>query len=273
MTPPRSRRDALVRAVAFSLAVSAAGCALSAKERVRIESWLACTECDAGQFDSVVALGARSSKHGAVVAALRADVLLPMDSVGIRDELGRAYDLGRDYALRTFAALPRGWPTRAAWIELHLTNRIAAVQARALRALAAVDPGGVALREVIDRVSGGRTHPRRYAQVFQALRIWVNDEADDLEAALGWLPGVMRPGGVVVTLAYHSGEDRRIKQALRGPEVSRSARRLPEIPGVRPPERPWEGLSRRVVTPSLAEKARNPRARSARLRAFRRTGS
>jgi 16S rRNA (cytosine1402-N4)-methyltransferase len=128
-----------------------------------------------------------------------------------------------------------------------------------------------ALREIIDRTLGGPLHPRRYAQVFQALRIWVNDEADDLEAALQWLPETMSPGGVVVTLAYHSGEDRRIKRALRGAVVPRFARRLPEIPEVRSPERPWEELTRRVVTPSLAERTRNPRARSARLRAFRRT--
>ena len=128
-----------------------------------------------------------------------------------------------------------------------------------------------ALREAIDRVLGGPAHPRRYAQVFQALRIWINGEAEELEAALKWLPGAMGPGGMVVTLAYHSGEDRRIKQALRGPAGSRFARRLPEIPGVRPPERPWDELTRRVVTPSPAEREQNPRARSARLRAFRRT--
>ncbi len=145
--------------------------------------------------------------------------------------------------------------------------------ARAL--VAEARQGGVrttrALREIIDRAGGGPSHPRRYAQVFQALRIWVNDEAAELEAVLGWLPGAMRPGGVVVTLAYHSGEDRRIKRALRGPIQSRLARRLPDIPGVRSPERPWEELTRRVVTPSQAETARNPRARSARLRAFRRS--
>jgi 16S rRNA (cytosine1402-N4)-methyltransferase len=128
-----------------------------------------------------------------------------------------------------------------------------------------------ALREAIDRALGGPPHPRRYAQVFQALRIWVNDEAADLEAALKWLPAAMRPGGVVVSLAYQSGEDRRIKRALRGSTSPRSVHRLPEIPGGRPPERPWEELTRRVVTPSQAETARNPRARSARLRAFRRT--
>lgn len=125
-----------------------------------------------------------------------------------------------------------------------------------------------ALTSVVDRVLGGRPHPRRYAQVFQALRIWVNDEAADLEAVLQWLPGAMRPGGVVVTLAYHSGEDRRIKQAVR-PSRDEPAR-LPVPNASRLPEGPWESLTRRVVVPSPAEMARNPRARSARLRAFRR---
>ena len=120
------------------------------------------------------------------------------------------------------------------------------------------------------RAGSGPRHPRRYAQVFQALRMWVNDEPGELDAALAWLPEAMRPGGVVVTLAYHSGEDRKIKQALRGARISRPVRRLPEIAGTRPPEGPWDELTHRVVAPAQAEKDRNPRARSARLRAFRR---
>ena len=139
---------------------------------------------------------------------------------------------------------------------------------------------------VIDRASGGRCHPRRYARVFQALRMWVNEERAELGSALDWLPGAVRPGGVVVTLAYHSGEDREIKRMLREAQVrthppggrprapgggpARLARRPLDIPGLRPPPGPWEQLTRRVVTPSDAERARNPRARSARLRAFRR---
>jgi 16S rRNA (cytosine1402-N4)-methyltransferase len=126
-----------------------------------------------------------------------------------------------------------------------------------------------ALTVLVDRVLGGRPHPRRTARVFQALRIWMNEEAAELEAALEWLPDAMRPGGVVVTLAYHSGEDRRIKQALRGrPETT--VRRPRRLPAERPPEGPWQELSRRVVTPTEEEQAANPRARSARLRAFRR---
>jgi 16S rRNA (cytosine1402-N4)-methyltransferase len=128
-----------------------------------------------------------------------------------------------------------------------------------------------ALTALVDRVLGGRPHPRRYAQVFQALRIWVNDEMRGLEGMLEWLPGAMAPGGVVVTLAYHSGEDRRIKQALRGREP-RIPRRLPIVAGSSAP-RPWTELHRRVVVPTDAEIAANPRARSARLRAFRRNSA
>jgi len=115
--------------------------------------------------------------------------------------------------------------------------------------------------------------PRELAPVVQALRIHVNDEARDLEAVLDWLPRVTRPGGVVVTLAYHSGEDRRIKHAMRGSARALPSRRRPPLPDVGRPEPPWEALTRKVVTPTSEEIARNPRARSARLRAFRRNPS
>ncbi len=126
------------------------------------------------------------------------------------------------------------------------------------------------LATLVDRASGGRAHPRRRAQVFQALRMWVNGEAEDLEAVLAWLPSAMRAGGVLVTLAYHSGEDRCIKHATRGARPSAPSRRLPPAADTRSPEGPWTILTRRIVTPSESEVARNPRARSARLRAFRR---
>jgi len=126
---------------------------------------------------------------------------------------------------------------------------------------------------VLERAVGGRLHPRRLAQVFQALRIWINGEAEDLDAVLTWLPGVVRPGGVMVTIAYHSGEDRRIKQTCRTRPLVFPSRRRPPVPGERPPEGPWEVLNPRVVTPTHHEVARNPRARSARLRAFRRNAA
>ena len=126
-----------------------------------------------------------------------------------------------------------------------------------------------ALAVLVDRVLGGRPHPRRTARVFQALRIWINDEAGELSAALGWLPDLVRAGGVVVTLAYHSGEDRRIKQGLRGGPKG-TPRRVHRLSPPRLPEGPWQELTRTVVAPTAEELAANPRARSARLRAFRR---
>jgi 16S rRNA (cytosine1402-N4)-methyltransferase len=81
----------------------------------------------------------------------------------------------------------------------------------------------------------------------------------------------MADGGVVVTLSYHSGEDRRVKQALRG-APDRGSRRLPDpalLGGPASPS-PWEELTRKVVVPAETEQRDNPRARSARLRAFRR---
>ncbi|HEY6194846.1 MAG TPA: 16S rRNA (cytosine(1402)-N(4))-methyltransferase, partial [Candidatus Eisenbacteria bacterium] len=110
--------------------------------------------------------------------------------------------------------------------------------------------------------------PAAIAPVFQALRVWVNDEMADLEASLQWLPEVMADGGVVVTLSYHSGEDRRVKQALRGPRRAPS-RRLPPAADESAPG-PWKELTRKVVVASEQEQLTNPRARSARLRAFRR---
>jgi 16S rRNA (cytosine1402-N4)-methyltransferase len=148
--------------------------------------------------------------------------------------------------------------------------------ARLARAIVAAARGGAldrtrSLAQLIDRVLGGSAHPRRHAQVFQAVRIWINEEAQDLEMMLEWLPAAVRAGGVVVTLAYHSGEDRRIKQALRGRPETVPARRRPPGSESRSAVRPWEELTRRGVVASDAEKAANPRARSARLRAFRRT--
>ena len=117
--------------------------------------------------------------------------------------------------------------------------------------------------------------PGAAAPVFQALRIWVNDEMADLESALEWLPEAMADGGVVVTLSYHSGEDRRVKQSLRGAPVEGGSqrswvRRLPPVVAAATRSLPWQELTKKVVVPAESEQRSNPRARSARLRAFRR---
>jgi 16S rRNA (cytosine1402-N4)-methyltransferase len=112
-----------------------------------------------------------------------------------------------------------------------------------------------------------RHHPATL--VFQALRMAVNEEIAELEAGLAAARDVLAPGGRLVVLSYHSGEDRRVKQFF-----AREARAC-----VCPPALPVCGCGRapslRVLGPGegpeAAELASNPRARSARLRAAERS--
>jgi 16S rRNA (cytosine1402-N4)-methyltransferase len=85
-------------------------------------------------------------------------------------------------------------------------------------------------------------------RVFQALRIAVNDELLSLEQALAALPACVKPGGRAVVISFHSLEDRLVKQAFRQRET-------------------WERLTKKPLVPSEEEIERNPRSRSAKLRA------
>ena len=89
-------------------------------------------------------------------------------------------------------------------------------------------------------------------RTFQALRIAVNSEMDELGLLLGSLPDVIAPGGVAAIVSFHSLEDRLVKRAFLGP--------------------PWARLSKKPLTPTDEECAGNTRARSAKLRAARLEG-
>jgi len=107
------------------------------------------------------------------------------------------------------------------------------------------------------------------ARVFQALRMAVNEELEALEQALEAIREVLNDGGVLVVIAYHSLEDRAVKNAFR--EWSRACICPPELPVCMCRGEPLgETLTRKVLRPTDDEVARNPRARSARLRAWRR---
>jgi 16S rRNA (cytosine1402-N4)-methyltransferase len=107
------------------------------------------------------------------------------------------------------------------------------------------------------------------ARIFQAVRIAVNEEMEALEAGLPAIRDVMKAGGVLVVIAYHSLEDRAVKNAFR--EWSRACVCPPELPVCTCRGAPLgETLTRKVLRPTDDEVARNPRARSARLRAWRR---
>lgn len=106
------------------------------------------------------------------------------------------------------------------------------------------------------------------ARIFQALRIAVNEEIPSLERALESFRDVLAPGGVFAILSYHSLEDRLVKNAFR--EWSRACVCPPQVPrcGCRGVAL-GETLTRKPTDASPEEVARNPRARSAHLRAWR----
>ena len=111
------------------------------------------------------------------------------------------------------------------------------------------------------RFAGG--HPAK--RVFQALRIAVNDELGQLDAALPLAWDVLRVGGKIGAISFHSLEDRRVKRFLHG--RAQGCVCPPDLPICacgREPEA--ELLSRRSIAPTPGEVAANPRARSARLR-------
>lgn len=105
------------------------------------------------------------------------------------------------------------------------------------------------------------------ARLFQAVRIAVNDELGALEEGLEAVRESLAPGGRLVAIAYHSLEDRLVKQAFR--EWSRACICPPQLPVCRCRGEPLgETLTKKPLRPSEAEVERNPRARSARLRVW-----
>ena len=113
---------------------------------------------------------------------------------------------------------------------------------------------------------GARLHPA--TRTFQALRIYVNDELDALEATLPQAIALLRPGGVLAVISFHSLEDRIVKQFMRRESSD----------CICPPrtlicqcghKASLEELYRKGVTPTASEIEQNPRSRSARLRAAR----
>jgi len=109
-------------------------------------------------------------------------------------------------------------------------------------------------------------------RTFQALRIAVNDELGELDRGLAAAERLLMPGGRLAIVSFHSLEDARVKSFLRRrAEAGQRSRHLPPRPGGAAPS--FTLLTRRPVRPGADEIARNPRARSARLRAAERTAA
>jgi 16S rRNA (cytosine1402-N4)-methyltransferase len=127
-----------------------------------------------------------------------------------------------------------------------------------------------ALADIVSRVVRSKPneiHPA--TRTFQALRIFVNEELDELHAALVAAEHVLKPGGRLVVVSFHSLEDRIVKNFLneRGKRGGGS-RHLPEAEQSEPS---FDILTKRPVVADEDEIASNPRARSAKLRAAQRT--
>ena len=113
-------------------------------------------------------------------------------------------------------------------------------------------------------------HPA--TRTFQALRIAVNDELGELVLALHAAERILKPGGRLVVVTFHSLEDRIVKQfmAARAGRIGGGSRYLPAL---KAPEPSFTLVTKGPVLPGGEEMARYPRARSAKLRAAERTAA
>jgi len=145
----------------------------------------------------------------------------------------------------------------------------AIVEARRTAPVRTAEALAALVEQVAPRRAPGRRRIHPATRVFQALRIAVNEELDALQAGLAAAVELLRPGGRLVVLSYHSLEDRIVKRFFQAerrgctcpPELPVCAcGRLPRLRLVTP----------KGIVPSAAEIAGNPRARSARLRAAER---
>lgn len=166
------------------------------------------------------------------------------ESESARDLLARLDEGGLRHILRKYGEEPR-----------------AASIARAL--LAGPLPSTTKeLASVVERVVPPPQRSKTLARVFQAIRIAVNDELEVLEQVLRDATDLVREGGRIAVIAYHSLEDRRVKRFLRYGNLRGEPQR--DLMGNL--IAPWRPINRRPLVPEQDEIERNPRSRSARLR-------
>ena len=202
-------------------------------------------ECGAEAVDAIVAdLGMSSFALDDPARGFSFRFDGPLDMRMDRSQPLRAYDLVNEETEADLADLLHQWG------EERAARRIARsiVDARRRRPIETT----AELRAIVERVLGprraGGVHPA--TRTFQALRIAVNREVESLAAFLESAPALLSAGGRMAVIAYHSLEDRAVKERMRALARDQS----------------FALLTRKVIKPADVEVASNPRARSARLR-------
>jgi len=179
--------------------------------------------------------------------------------------------MGSDAAETAADVLNRREERELIWIFKEYADEPRAVRlAREVTRRRATEPFATSdhLVNAIRAALGARAGPADFARLFQGVRIAVNDELEGLDRALPRLRDRLKPSGTLAVIAYHSGEDRRVKLALRDWSTD----------CVCPPRQPvctcrgralGHVVTRKAIGPTADELARNPRSRSAKLRAWR----
>ncbi len=126
------------------------------------------------------------------------------------------------------------------------------------------------LRDIVEQAVGGRYLTKSLARVFQALRIAVNHELENLRSVLAAGVDALVPGGRLVVISYHSLEDRIVKEYFRDEAQAPVEQRHPFVRGSAAEGR-LRPVTRKPVLAGEDEVARNPRARSAKMRVAERT--
>lgn len=144
--------------------------------------------------------------------------------------------------------------------EMKNSRRLASaiVKARAAHALQTIDD----LLQVVKPLMPREREKKDLARVFQALRIEVNHEMDALREMLEAALSMLRPGGRLSVLTYHSLEDRMVKNFIRAGSIDGKVQQ--DFYGRR--LTPWRAINNKVILPSQQEQEENPRSRSAKLR-------